>query len=165
MEINQLSEFGNVLLFIVGGIVFALGGLATSWIVRPHRPSEQKNEVYECGEDTIGSVWANFNIRFYLVAILFLLFEVEIVFLFPWATVFGQKDLIEQTNGLWGWFSLFEVLVFIFILALGLVYAWVKGHLDWEIQTQPNKDFKGKIPMSAYDRVNNKVYTIKKETE
>ena len=119
----QLTEFGNALLFIIVGIVFACGGLFTWYMVRPHRPNNQKNTPYECGEEAIGTPWGNFNIRFYIIAIIFILFDVEVVFLFPWALVFGNENLIKYSNGLWGWFSLIEMMIFVSVLALGLAYG------------------------------------------
>jgi NADH-quinone oxidoreductase subunit A len=110
-------------------------------------------------------VWGHFNIRFYLVALLFVLFEVEILFLFPWATVFGQKELIEGTQGTWGWFALIEVVVFVGILVLGLAYAWAKGYLDWVRPAPKKSDYVSKIPASAYDKVNQRVYQKAENTQ
>ena len=136
---TQVSAFGGVLLFIFGGMSFVLIALMVAKLIRPNRPNDEKLAPYECGEEAIGSPWTNFNVRFYIVALLFVLFEVEIVFLFPWSVVFGNAALIKQTNGLWGWFALIEVLLFVVILAFGLVYAWVKGYLDW-IQPEPTPE-------------------------
>jgi len=130
-EQPYISEFGEVLLFIIGSAIFILGGLFTSRLIRPSRPNEEKLSTYESGEEPIGNAWTQFNIRFYIVALIFLLFEVEIVLLFPWATIFAKKELIEQTNGRWGWFAVTEAVIFILILGLGLAYAWVNGFLDW----------------------------------
>ena len=149
-----LSDFGNALIFIIGAMVFVAGGLLTYMILRPYRPSEQKDTVYECGEDAIGDSWGNFNVRFYIIALIFLLFDVEIAFLFPWATVFGNAQYIQETNGLWGWFSLFEVFTFISILTLGLVYAWVKGYLDFETIKTTESNYKGSVPQKLYDDFN-----------
>jgi NADH-quinone oxidoreductase subunit A len=118
---QTLSSFGNVFVFLVLGIVFVAGGYLTARMLRPSRPNPAKNSTYECGEEAVGSAWVKFNIRFYVVALIFIIFDVEVVFLYPWATVF--KSL--------GVFALVEVLVFAGILILGLVYAWVKGDLDW----------------------------------
>jgi NADH-quinone oxidoreductase subunit A len=153
---TQISEFGNVLLFILGGMIFVLIALAVASFIRPNRPNEEKLSAYECGEDAVGSPWTNFNVRFYIIALVFVLFEVEIIFLFPWAVVFGNAELIKQTNGLWGWFSLVEVFLFILILAIGLVYAWVKGYLDW-VQPDPTPEkFESKVPKKLYEEVNEK---------
>ena len=151
---NFLSAFGEVLLFIIGGILFILVAFFVSGLLRPNRPNAQKLSTYESGEEAISSAWTQFNIRFYIVALIFLLFEVEILFLFPWATVFAKKELLEQTNGLWGWFSVIEVVIFIGILALGLAYAWVNGHLDW-IKPEPNPtQIKSPVPAELYQKIN-----------
>ena len=151
-----LSAFGEVLLFIIGGILFILVAFFVSGLLRPNRPNEQKLSTYESGEEAIGSAWAQFNIRFYIVALIFLLFEVEILFLFPWATIFAKKELIEQTNGWWGWFSVIEVAIFILVLALGLAYAWVNGHLDW-IKPDPSPtQIKSPVPGHLYQKINDR---------
>lgn len=151
-----LSAFGEVLLFIIAGVIFILVTLFVARMIRPHRPNPEKLSTYESGEEPISAAWSQFNIRFYIIALIFLLFEVEIVFLFPWSTVFANKKLIEETNGLWGWFTLIEMLTFIFVLALGLAYAWVKGHLDW-IKPEPRPTaFSSPVPRRLYDAVNSK---------
>jgi len=161
---NQLSEFGIVLLFIIGGIGLLVGGLMTGKLIRPNRPNQEKLSNYECGEEPIMAAWGQFNIRFYIIALIFVLFDVELVFLFPWSTVFSDRELIEATQGTWGWFSLFEIFVFVAILALGLAYAWGKGFLEW-VKPQPRiSKFKSHIPRSVYDNWNkeHKVSSIKK---
>lgn len=145
------------MIFVIGALIFIAGGLITYWVLSPKRPSEQKNTVYECGEEAIGDAWGNFNVRFYIIALIFVLFDVEIAFLFPWATVFGDAELIKETNGLWGWFSLFEVFVFIAILALGLIYAWVKGYLEFETIKTNKIDFSGVVPEEDYNSYNEKI--------
>ncbi len=156
--VNQgyISEFGEVLLFLIGGVVFILVAFLVSKLIRPNRPNAQKLSTYESGEEPISSAWTKFNIRFYIVALIFILFEVELVFLFPWATVFARKELIDETNGLWGWFSFVEMLIFIFVLVLGLAYAWVNGLLDWVKPEQEPSDFKSHVPKEFYDKVNDK---------
>ncbi len=162
MENTQVSEFGFVLLFLIGGIVFVVLGLFTSSLLRPSRPNYEKLTPYECGEDAIGNPWGQFNVQYYIVALIFILFEVEIVFLFPWATVFGQKSLIEATSGQWGWLALTEVFIFVGVLVLGLAYVWAKGLLDW-VSPQPVKpDFVSKVPQHLYEKLNEKHYTVKR---
>ncbi len=159
MASSQLTAFGEILLYLIGGVVFIAGGLITAWLVRPDRPNIEKITTYECGEDPTGTAWGQFNTRFYIIALIFVLFDVEIVFLFPWATVFGNKELIIGTNGLWGWYALAEMFIFIAILALGLAYAWAKGYLDW-VKPMPKKsDFTSKIPESLYQKVNDRTHT------
>jgi NADH-quinone oxidoreductase subunit A len=149
---TNLSEFGTLLIFILGSLVFAVVGLTASKLLRPSRPNFEKLTTYESGEDTVGSAWGQFNVKFYIVALIFLLFEVEIIYLFPWAIIFGDKELIESTNWSWAWFAITEMFIFIFILALGLAYAWRKGYLDW-VKPQPvGTVYKSKIPNSAYEK-------------
>lgn len=134
----MLSEFGVVLLFFVTGFIFVAVGLIASAIIRPHKPNPIKLLTYECGEDPIGQAWIRFNVRFYIVALVFLLFDVEIVFLLPWAVML--KDF--KSVGL-GWFVFLEMFVFLLILVFGLVYVWGKGDLDWERPKPiiPNLDY------------------------
>ncbi len=148
----SVSQFDTILIFILGGLGFAILGLFVAKLIRPNRPNYEKLTTYESGEDTIGSAWGRFNMKFYIVALIFLLFEVEIIFLFPWSIVFGDEQLIAQTDGKWAKFAIIEMFIFIFVLALGLVYAWRKGFLDWvKPQTQVS-DYKSKIPASAYEK-------------
>ncbi|MBX2895790.1 MAG: NADH-quinone oxidoreductase subunit A [Cyclobacteriaceae bacterium] len=142
--------------FLAGGLGFVLVALFVSRLIRPHRPSVQKQMPYESGEMPQGPAWVQFNLRFYVLALIFILFEVEVVFMFPWAVVFGDAGLHEQTNGSWGWFALVEMLIFIVILILGLVYAWRLGHLDW-VKSKPTvRDVESPVPPDLYKAVNEK---------
>ncbi|MEC8895227.1 MAG: NADH-quinone oxidoreductase subunit A [Planctomycetota bacterium] len=120
----------NVLVFTLFGIFFVVLTVSIlSRLLRPRVRSEDepgKLETYECGEPTIGSSWVRFDIRFYSLALIFLIFDVEVAFLYPWALVF--KTLMN--NG-FGGFIFLEVLVFLCILMVGFVYCWAKGDLDW----------------------------------
>jgi NADH-quinone oxidoreductase subunit A len=156
MQENYLSEFSQVLLFLIVGIVFILGGLITSWLIRPNRPNPEKLSTYESGEEAVGNAWGQFNIRFYIIALIFLLFEVEIVLLFPWATVFASKKLIEATNGVWGWMALIEMFVFVAVLVVGLAYAWVNGYLDWVKPEPKPTQLKSVVPGEMYEKINMK---------
>jgi len=118
----MITEFGRVLIFLIVGVVFVAGGLIVAWLLRPHRPYPSKLATYECGEVPVGDTRVRFNIRFYVVALIFLLFDVEVVFLFPWALVY--KDL--------GWFAFLEMVVFLGVLLVGYAYVWRKGDLDWD---------------------------------
>ncbi|MEI8133788.1 MAG: NADH-quinone oxidoreductase subunit A [bacterium] len=117
----MLNEFSHVFAFFLLSIVFVAGGLVTNYFIRPSKPNRLKLSTYECGEDPIGSSWLKFNVRFYTVGLIFLLFDVEIVFLFPWAVVYKQMGVLAFT----------EMLVFLAILIVGFAYVWVKGDLDW----------------------------------
>lgn len=153
---QSLSEFGKILIFLIGGLLFLSASFLVARLVRPNRPNEQKLETYESGEQALGTAWAQFNMRFYIVALMFILFEVEIVFLFPWSTVFANKELIRETNGAWGWFSLVEMILFIFILALGLAYAWIHGLLDWVNPVSNTTDISSPVPKDLYTKINEK---------
>lgn len=158
----MLSDFAFLLLFLIGGFIFAAIGLFAASMIRPKRPNPEKLTTYECGEEPTGSAWGNFNIRFYIIALIFVLFDVELVFLFPWATVFGQKDLIESTKGLWGWFSLIEMFIFLGILVLGLAYAWRKGFLDWVRPQATVTDYQSPVPSELYTKINER-YQLKEQ--
>lgn len=148
----MVSSFGVVLLFIVGAIAFLGVTLFIGYILRPNRPNEEKLKRYECGEEPVGQSWAQFNMRFYIIALIFLLFDIEIVFIFPWVLIFKDPALMEATGGLWGWFALAELAVFILILGLGLIYAWKKGYLDWELPRKKPVNYDSPIPRSAYGK-------------
>jgi len=119
-------HFANVLLFSATAVLFVFGSLLAGHFLRPHAPTREKSMVYECGEKPIGQAWFNFNPRFYLVALVFVIFEVEIAFMFPVAAVY--KSFIANGQGL---LAFFEILVFVVILAVGLAYVWAMGDLNW----------------------------------
>jgi len=116
------ADYSAVLIFILLGIGLVLFTFLMARIVAPHRPGKAKNETYECGIPIIGKSWVQFNNRFYIFALIFVIFDVEAIFLFPWAVAY--KSL--------GWFALIEMVIFIGILLVALVYAWMKGALKWE---------------------------------
>ena len=122
----MLFDFANVLVFSLLGVGFVGVTLLMGRLLRPSNPQARKLSTYECGEPAAGSAWVNFNIRFYIIALIFIIFEVEIAFVFPVATVF--RRWIESGRGL---FAFVEILLFIAVLFLGLVYAWAKGDLEW----------------------------------
>ena len=162
---QQLSDFGIIFLFIIGALAFVALTLGLARLIRPSRPNVEKLSSYECGEEPEVSANGQFNLRFYIIALVFILFDVELIFLFPWATVFGQRDLIEQTAGLWGWFALTEMFLFVGILILGLVYAWVKGHLDWVRPEVKLPVFDSKVPKDLYQQINERQYRVRKQPE
>lgn len=150
---EYISGFGEVLLYIIAGALFVVISLLVSRLIRANRPNPEKLSSYESGEEPITSAWTQYNLRFYVVALIFLLFEVELAVLFPWATVFSRKDLIMETNGLWGWISLLEMILFILVLALGLAYAWANGYLDWIRPTPRPTEYKSPVPKEMYDKL------------
>jgi NADH-quinone oxidoreductase subunit A len=116
-----------VLVFTAVGLVFVFANMIIGSIVRPKRTVTEGLETYECGEETIGSAWVSFDIRYYTVALVYVIFAVEIAFLFPWAIVLKSAMATPAI----GYFALVEGVLFIAILFLGLAYVWVKGDLDW----------------------------------
>ena len=114
-------DFGTVLVAAILGIIMVAVPLIVQSLVAPSKKSKEKLETYECGEESEGSAWLQFNIRFYVIALIFLIFDVEVVFLFPWAVVF--KDL--------GLLAMVEMAIFLIILIVGLAYVWVKADLNW----------------------------------
>src|SRR6266436_2344357 len=119
-------DFANVLVFLLLGLGLSGMMLGLGRLLRPSNPLVPKLATYECGEPPSGNAWINFNIRFYLIALVFVIFEVEIAFIVPVATVF--RDWIARGQGV---FALAEITLFVAILAVGLVYVWVKGDLEW----------------------------------
>ena len=120
---QDLTPYGYAGFFFLFAILFVVGGLGASFVLRPRNPNKTKLDNYECGEVPIGSAWMQFHVGYYLIALVFVLFEVEVAFLFPWAAVFrGQAN---------PWPSMLAVGIFIGILALADVYAWKKGALEW----------------------------------
>jgi len=122
-------DYLTVLVFAAVGLVFVFANLIIASVIRPKRDTDVGLEIYECGEDTIGSAWFQFDIRYYTVALVYVVFAVEIAFLFPWALVL-EEALTTTSIGL---FALVEGVLFITILFLGLAYVWVKGDLDWVV--------------------------------
>jgi len=117
-----LSDHVTIGVFLLLTLVFPLAAMAGAWLFRPHPPaSEEKMLPYECGVDTKGPTWIRFRVNFFMYALVFLAFDVETIFLFPWAVKFKSLGL----------FAFGEMLIFIFILALGLWYAWKEGALEW----------------------------------
>ncbi|MBI5687826.1 MAG: NADH-quinone oxidoreductase subunit A [Verrucomicrobia bacterium] len=103
-------------------MVFALAPLALAWLFAPRRPSKTKQATYECGLESKGDAWVQFRVQYYLFAILFVIFDIETIFLYPWAVAFNKL----------GVFALVEMAIFLAILAGGLAYAWAKGVLEWK---------------------------------
>ena len=119
-------DFANVLVFLLLGAITAGLMLGLGSLLRPQNPSGRKLSTYECGEPPSGSAWINFNIRFYLIALVFVIFDVEVAFIFPVAVAF--RDLALSGKGL---LVLGEVFAFLLVLMVGLVYVWAKRDLEW----------------------------------
>ncbi|MCF6318647.1 MAG: NADH-quinone oxidoreductase subunit A [Proteobacteria bacterium] len=118
----MLAEYFPVLMFIGVAVGLGLLLLSVGFILGPRSPNDEKESAYECGFEAFDDGHMKFDVRFYLVAILFIIFDLEIAFLFPWAVILG--DL--------GGFGLVTMFLFLFILVIGFIYEWKKGALDWE---------------------------------
>jgi NADH-quinone oxidoreductase subunit A len=118
---GMLTSFATVLAFVAVVLAFLVVNLIVWKVLRPSRFSEEKLTTYECGENPTGSAWIQFNIRFYVFALIFIIFDVEAVFLLPWAVVFSELGMLAFVEGL----------VFIGILVVALAYVWRKGDLEW----------------------------------
>lgn len=117
----MLTEFGKIFIFILTAILFVIVVLIFAKLIRPARPTHEKLLTYECGENPEGSPWVKFNIRFYVVALIFLIFDVEIVLLIPWVLVYQEFGMGGYIVGV----------IFLFLLGLGMAYEWRKGDLEW----------------------------------
>lgn len=110
-----------MIVLIIAAVAFSAGGILVAKLVLKASSNKQKLEPYECGVPTVGKTWSQFNVGYYLFALIFLIFDVELVFLYPWATVVKDQ----------GWVALLEIVIFLFILFAGFLYAHKKGALKW----------------------------------
>ena len=125
MTDTLFQNLGNVFIFTLFSIIFVVANVSiVSRLLRPEKKEAAKETTYECGEPPIGSSWVRFDMRFYSVALVFLIFDVEVAVMYPWARVF--KDLATA-----GAFVYLEMFFFVLVLGVGLVYVWKKGDLDW----------------------------------
>ena len=127
---DYFRQYGLIAMFGAVAVVVPTGMLMMSWMlsvvgIRPYRPSAIKQSIYECGFETLSGKWSQFNFRYYAIALLFVIFDVEVVFLFPWAASFGVM------SAKFGLFALVEMGAFVGILVVGWLYAWRKGALEW----------------------------------
>ena len=117
-----MTEYLPILIFLVFALVFSFGAFFLSIIVGKKSPYAEKNSTYECGFEPFDETRGKFEVKFYLVAILFIIFDLEVAFLFPWAVVFGDI----------GFFGFFSMMFFLAILTIGFIYEWKKGALEWD---------------------------------
>lgn len=125
----------SICLFVGVGVLFVFGGMMAGWFVRPSVPNPEKSACYECGEPSIGSGWVQFDLRFYIVALVFLVFDVEVALFYPWAVAYGSAGELARQVGM----TIFELrlvaivdmLFFFGVLLVGFAYLWRFGYLDW----------------------------------
>ena len=122
------KDFLTVGIFLIVGIGFVVVTLLASMVFRPHRPTDEKRTTYECGEDPIGPAWLQFRVGYYIYALIFLIFDVEAVFVFPWAAAL----LGFSKNHALAVLGFVDMVIFVAVLAVGLVWAWKKGVLEWK---------------------------------
>jgi len=135
----MLVHFAPVLLVGILGTLFIFGTLVLSFILRPNVPYQEKSMIYDCGEPPVGDAWVNFNIRFYIIALIFLIFEVEVAFMFPVALVYRDWTLgigMESAKGLYAFVA---VLIFAGTLFMGVIYSWRKGDFEWVKKIEPTR--------------------------
>lgn len=116
-----MNSWVYVGLFLIVGMIIPVGAIVAAWVLNPKKPNPIKQTTYECGIETVGDTWVQFKAQYYIFALVFLIFDVETVFLFPWAVKLGQL----------GMFAVIEGIIFILILVVGLAYTWRKGMLEW----------------------------------
>ena len=123
-----MENYFPILMFVLVGIAVGVLPVAMGFILAPSRPDPEKLSPYECGFEAFEDARMKFDVRYYLIAILFILFDLEIAFLFPWATIFRDIVATESIK----LFGFVEMLIFVAILVIGYIYAWAKGALEWE---------------------------------
>jgi NADH-quinone oxidoreductase subunit A len=134
MSSQNLDVYIPVVLLVGFGVVALVGALLVGKLLRPHNPTKLKETAYECGELPVGSAWSAFNVRFYVVGLIFIIFDVESALMFPVAAVFKHLNSIGR-----GGIVLVEVLIFLSVLISGIAYCWRKGDLDWVKSFQTGK--------------------------
>ncbi len=122
MLIDFLKDYFSIILFIIIALLLSTGFIVVNFLFSPKKPDPEKLSAYECGFEPFSDSRMEFDVRFYLVAILFIIFDLEIAFLFPWAISLGNIGL----------FGFISMMIFLFILTVGFIYEWKKGALDWE---------------------------------
>ena len=118
----SLSEYWPIFLFLLIALIFSMAVLAASWLFAKQNPDAEKLSPYECGFEAFDNARGKFDVRFYLVALLFIIFDLAVAFLFPWAVSLGNI----------GMFGFWSMIIFLFFLTVGFIYEWKKGALEWE---------------------------------
>ena len=122
MIYNFLTDYLSIIIFLFIALIISMGFILINFISSPNNPDPEKLSAYECGFDAFDDSRMEFDVRFYLVAILFIIFDLEIAFLFPWAITLGK-------TGIFGFWSM---MIFLAVLTIGFIYEWKKGALEWE---------------------------------
>jgi len=126
----MLENYFPVLIFMIVALVFGCVPILFGWLIGPHRPDSEKLSPFECGFEAFEDARIKFDVRYYLVAITFIIFDLEVAFMFPWAAIY--KEFVDVEVEAVKWFGFIEMFIFMGILIVGFIYAWLKGALDWE---------------------------------
>lgn len=161
LYLKEQIAFLDILLFILGAFLVVTSGMVLGSWLRPYRPNIEKLSSYESGEEPLGSAWIPFNARFYGIALIFILFEIETILLFPWALVWNEPCSPPLTHTTWTYYAALIGTSFIVILAIALVYAYKHGHFHWSKQTTVYPSLPSAIPQEYYERIN-RYYASKK---
>src|SRR6266567_3669358 len=125
----------SIMIFLAFGVIFVFANLVVGAVARPRVPNPEKSAVYECGEPTIGHSWIQFDLRFYIVALVYLIFDVEVALFYPWAVAWGDAAALGKTIGMSAYavrqVALVDMLFFFGVLLVGFAYLWRFGYLDW----------------------------------
>jgi NADH-quinone oxidoreductase subunit A len=150
----------SITLFTAVGAAFVFVNLLAGAVARPSVPNPEKSAVYECGEPSIGSSWVQFDLRFYIVALVFLIFDVEVALFYPWAVAYGSADQLGASIGMTAYairqVALVDMLFFFGVLLVGFAYLWRFGYLDWvrsAATTSLKVDYRPGVDLRAEARV------------
>ncbi len=122
MILNFLSDYLSIIIFVFISLLLSIGFIIINYVASPNNPDPEKLSAYECGFEAFSDSRIQFDVRFYLVAILFIIFDLEIAFLFPWAISLGSIGLL----------GFYSMMIFLFTLTIGFIYEWKKGALEWD---------------------------------
>ncbi len=145
----MIENYSYIVLFILSGLVFLMVIFSIAKILRPHKPNMEKLSTYESGEQPMGNANPKFNPRFYILALVFVLFEAEMVVLFPWSLIYKSSNYQNLPNST-KYFGLIELMIFLLILGLALAILYSKGYLNWERKEPKTTHFKSPVPNDAY---------------
>ncbi len=126
----MLENYFPILVFAIVALVFGCVPILFGWLIGPSRPDSEKLSPFECGFEAFEDARIKFDVRYYLIAITFIIFDLEVAFMFPWAAIY--KEFVDVEAEAVKWFGFVEMFVFMGILIVGFIYAWLKGALDWE---------------------------------
>ena len=150
------QEYAIVLLFFGAGVVFSILGILASKIFSTSNPNQEKLKSYESGEEPFKDARVQYNPGYFIIALIFLIFEVELLFLFPWALVFDDAQVIDKMGSDWGILALIEMFIFVGLLFIGLVFVWKKGYLNWPGRKKIEKRKTSLVPEKLYQEFNQK---------